>query len=58
MVALRQQVDSTTAREFEKNEHLTNLQREIEELKHRLTLLPEDNDRLVTMTPEKDSEKF
>lgn len=58
LVALRQEVDSTTVREFEKNEHLTNLQREIEELKHRLTLLLEDNDRLVTMMTEKDSEKF
>ncbi|XP_057869677.2 kinesin-like protein KIN-12F isoform X1 [Cryptomeria japonica] len=56
LVALRQQVDSTTARESEKNEHLTHLEGEIEELKYRLTFLTEENDRLVSMTAEKDSE--
>ncbi|KAH9311588.1 hypothetical protein KI387_026623, partial [Taxus chinensis] len=56
LVALRQQVDSTTARESEKDEHLTHLKGKIEELQDTLKCLTEENKRLVSMMTEKDSE--
>jgi kinesin family protein 15 len=56
LVALRQQVDSTTMRESDTNEQIMHLKGEIEELQVRLTCVTKENEALVSMLAEKDAE--
>eukprot|EP01018_Ginkgo_biloba_P015827 Gb_22755 [translate_table: standard] len=56
LVALRQHVDLTSARESDTNKNLVLLKREIEELQVRLNCANEENGRLLNVTIEKDAE--